>query len=78
MKLSCAVLLFYFIITLVCAADKNKYTNKYDNVDIDQILNNRRVLTNYIKCVMEEGPCTPDGRELKSKFVRFIIFYIKE
>lgn len=45
-----------------------QYTNKYDNVDVDKILTNSRVLTNYIKCMMEEGPCTPEGRELKSKF----------
>ncbi|XP_017779658.1 PREDICTED: ejaculatory bulb-specific protein 3-like [Nicrophorus vespilloides] len=44
---------------------QNKYTNKYDNVNVDQILTNNRVLSNYIKCLMEEGPCTPDGRELK-------------
>nr|QUP79554.1 chemosensory protein 8 [Monochamus saltuarius] len=43
----------------------NKYTSKYDNVDVEKILTNERVLTNYIKCLMEEGPCTPEGRELK-------------
>ncbi|KAJ8960207.1 hypothetical protein NQ318_003931 [Aromia moschata] len=43
----------------------DKYTNKYDNVDVDKILANDRVLTNYIKCLMEEGPCTSEGRELK-------------
>lgn len=42
-----------------------KYTNKYDNVDVDRILNNARILNNYIKCLMEEGPCTAEGRELK-------------
>lgn len=44
---------------------QNKYTSKYDNVNIDMILANDRVLNNYIKCLMEEGPCTPEGRELK-------------
>lgn len=56
------------IVSLVVA--DTQYTNKYDNVDVDKILKNSRVLTNYIKCMMEEGPCTPEGRELKSKFLK--------
>lgn len=50
-------------------AQEGPYSTKYDNVDVDKILKNDRVLTNYIKCLMEEGPCTPEGRELKSKFI---------
>ncbi|XP_046400598.1 ejaculatory bulb-specific protein 3 [Ischnura elegans] len=58
---------FAFLLFFVCvvAAAENKYTNKYDNVDVDKILNNARILNNYIKCLMEEGPCTAEGRELK-------------
>lgn len=43
------------------------YTTKFDNVDLDQILASDRLLKNYHKCLMEKGPCTPDGTELKSK-----------
>lgn len=50
---------------LALAAEK--YTSKYDNVDIDRILQNNRVLTNYIRCMLGEGACTAEGRELKSK-----------
>ncbi|XP_059486432.1 ejaculatory bulb-specific protein 3-like [Neocloeon triangulifer] len=42
-----------------------KYTNKYDGIDLDRILRNDRILTNYIKCLMDQGPCTSEGRELK-------------
>lgn len=45
--------------------DEEKYEIKYDNIDIDELLKSDRLLTNYIKCLMEEGPCTEDGRELK-------------
>ncbi|THK33176.1 ejaculatory bulb-specific protein 3 [Diachasma alloeum] len=38
---------------------------KYDNVDVDAILKNNRVLTQYIKCMLGEGSCTAEGRELK-------------
>ncbi|XP_050513905.1 ejaculatory bulb-specific protein 3-like [Diabrotica virgifera virgifera] len=60
---SVSVLVFAAVLAVVYG--QNKYTNKYDNVDVDMILKNERVLTNYIKCMMEEGPCTAEGRELK-------------
>ncbi|KAJ8983043.1 hypothetical protein NQ317_013248 [Molorchus minor] len=42
-----------------------KYSSKYDNIDIDKILSNHRVLTNYINCLMDKGPCTPEGKEFR-------------
>ncbi|CAD6998692.1 unnamed protein product [Ceratitis capitata] len=58
-----------FLICLITIAVQlalaQKYTNKFDNVDVDGVLSNNRILTNYIKCLMEKGPCTPEGRELK-------------
>lgn len=41
------------------------YDVKYDSVDIDEILKSERLLANYINCLMDEGPCTEDGRDLK-------------
>nr|XP_018912182.1 PREDICTED: ejaculatory bulb-specific protein 3-like isoform X1 [Bemisia tabaci] len=42
-----------------------KLLSKYDNFDVDRVLNNDRVLANYIKCLMDEGSCTNEGRDLK-------------
>jgi len=56
-------------LTVQAALPPAKYTDKYDNVNLDRILSNGRILTNYIKCLMDEGPCTSEGRELKSKFL---------
>ncbi|XP_022910989.2 ejaculatory bulb-specific protein 3-like [Onthophagus taurus] len=56
------------IVTLsvfVLVKSQNAYTGKYDNIDVDKILANGRILSNYIKCMMDEGPCTNEGRELK-------------
>lgn len=62
-------LCFILVMSLVyCTLAEEKYTNKYDNFNIDQVLNNDRILTNYVKCLMEEGSCTNEGRELKSKY----------
>lgn len=44
------------------------YDNKFDNVDLDEILNQERLLNNYIKCLEGTGPCTPDGRMLKGEW----------
>ncbi|XP_067629013.1 ejaculatory bulb-specific protein 3 isoform X2 [Eurosta solidaginis] len=59
----------FFILVIIgmlqVAMSQKQYTNKFDNVDVDGVLSNNRILTNYIKCLMEKGPCTPEGRELK-------------
>ena len=43
----------------------DKYTDKYDNVNVDEILANERLLKGYVDCVLERGKCTPEGKELK-------------
>lgn len=60
------VLVFFLVVAVVSGDDK--YTTKYDDIDIEQILNSERLLNNYFECVMERGNCTPDGLELRSKW----------
>ena len=45
-----------------------KYTTKYDYINIDEILASDRLVDNYVKCLLDEGKCTPEGAELKCKF----------
>ncbi|XP_076764316.1 ejaculatory bulb-specific protein 3-like [Xylocopa sonorina] len=54
-----------FLAVLACALADEKYTTKYDNVDLDQILKSERLLNNYVNCLLDQGSCTPDGKELK-------------
>nr|AIW65103.1 chemosensory protein [Helicoverpa armigera] len=42
-------------------------TARFDNIDIDKVLGNQRVLESYLKCMYDEGPCTPEGRDLREK-----------
>lgn len=63
------------IIAVVHANEKKAYTTRFDNVNVDQILNNERILNSYIKCLLEKGPCTSEGRELKSEFYFFCYFF---
>ncbi|KOB68020.1 Chemosensory protein CSP1 [Operophtera brumata] len=44
------------------------YTNKYDGVDLAEILASERLLNGYVSCLLGAGPCTPDGNELKSEY----------
>ncbi|XP_066259552.1 ejaculatory bulb-specific protein 3-like [Euwallacea similis] len=62
MKNLVAVVLVIHIAVCLC----QKYTSRYDSLNLDQILSNKRVLNNYVKCVLDEGPCTAEGRELKA------------
>ncbi|CAG9795818.1 unnamed protein product [Diatraea saccharalis] len=50
----------------VAFARPEHYTDKYDSVDLDEILSNRRLLIPYVNCILETGKCSPDGKELKS------------
>jgi hypothetical protein len=69
----CALLLVLLGAVLAAAEKPKTYSTKYDNVDVDSILGNSRILTNYIKCMLDEGPCTPDARELKSEYLDFVL-----
>ncbi|KAH8273303.1 hypothetical protein KR018_008294 [Drosophila ironensis] len=51
--------------TIPPALDKSLYNDKFDNINLDEILNQDRLLINYIKCLEGTGPCTPDGQMLK-------------
>ncbi|KAG6804834.1 hypothetical protein H0H92_002082, partial [Tricholoma furcatifolium] len=37
----------------------------YDNVDVEEVLNNDRLYEKHFKCLIDEGPCTPDVKTLK-------------
>ena len=61
------------VLALVLFAEAAKYTTKYDNIDLDEILSNDRLLNNYVDCLLKDGKeakCSPDGAELKSKYFR--------
>ncbi|KAG6805105.1 hypothetical protein H0H92_000690, partial [Tricholoma furcatifolium] len=62
MKLVLALLL---LAALAAAKPADKYTTQYDNIDIDEVLNNDRLYKKYFECLMGRGKCTPDGKELK-------------
>ncbi|MCQ9140773.1 A10/OS-D family protein, partial [Bacillus amyloliquefaciens] len=61
------VLCFLVLVVVAFARpDSSTYTDKYDNINIDEILSNKRLLTPYIKCMLDEIKCSTEGKELKS------------
>ncbi|KAK9504862.1 hypothetical protein O3M35_009040 [Rhynocoris fuscipes] len=61
----------FILLSVVCLcavgylADAAAYTTKYDNIDLEEILNNDRIYVKYFDCLKGTGKCTPDGKELK-------------
>ncbi|CAG9762018.1 unnamed protein product [Ceutorhynchus assimilis] len=41
------------------------YASKYDHIDVEAILNNRRMVNYYSSCLLNMGPCPPEGVEFK-------------
>ncbi|XP_066142558.1 uncharacterized protein [Euwallacea fornicatus] len=46
-------------------ASEAKYATKYDHLDVEMILNNRRMVNYYAACLLSQGPCPPEGVEFK-------------
>lgn len=60
------------LVAIVAARPDTTYTDRYDNIDIDEILSNKRLLTPYIKCMLDQGKCSAEGKELKCKYFIYI------
>lgn len=45
----------------------DRYTSRYDNIDLDSVLNNQRALNAIIKCLLDKGPCSPEAKEIKGR-----------
>ena len=60
-----AVLLIVGALVVLTAAQDEDYPNIYDNVDVDSILNNKRLYKRYFDCLRSGRSCTPDGKALR-------------
>ncbi|CAG2057495.1 unnamed protein product [Timema podura] len=66
--MKCALSLCVLAVFLGLAqSEEEKYTTKYDGVDLDAILKNDRLFKGYFDCLMDnkDDRCTTDGKELK-------------
>lgn len=44
-----------------------KYDSRYDYLDVDGILDSKRLVKNYVDCMINNIKCTPEGKVLKRK-----------
>ncbi|XP_013137233.1 PREDICTED: ejaculatory bulb-specific protein 3-like [Papilio polytes] len=63
---SVVVLCLFVVLAKVNAGPTGQYTDRYDNINIDEILANERLFVPYVHCLLDKGRCTPEGKELKS------------
>ncbi|XP_028163102.1 allergen Tha p 1-like [Ostrinia nubilalis] len=66
MKVFTTVCLFV-LVSVVAAAPAETYPDKYSAEDVQEILNNRRLLLPYIKCALDQGKCSADAKEMKER-----------
>ncbi|XP_076235358.1 chemosensory protein 4 [Calliopsis andreniformis] len=59
------IVLVPLIFSFVEVFSEDKYTTKYDNIDVDAVINSERLLNGYVNCLLDRGACTPDAAELK-------------
>lgn len=43
-------------------------------VDVNTVISSRRLLVNYINCLLDKGPCTAEATELKSKYSYIYVY----
>ncbi|XP_059059569.1 uncharacterized protein LOC131852849 [Achroia grisella] len=46
-------------------ANMPKYDQRYDYLDVDALFNNKRLVRNYVDCLISASRCTPEGKALK-------------
>ncbi|XP_068620511.1 allergen Tha p 1-like [Battus philenor] len=54
------------ISALVTIIKADMYTDRYDSINVNDVISNKRLLIAYVKCILDKGRCTPEGKELKS------------
>lgn len=57
-----------FLAQLTSAQVEEKYSGRYDNLNIDLIFSSR-LLKLYVDCLLDRKPCAPEGKELKRELI---------
>lgn len=71
-----AVIVCCAVMAMSVIGNDEKFTTKYDNMNLDEVLKNDRLINKYVQCVMETGSCTPDGELLKGECFHFFIYIL--
>nr|ARO70320.1 Chemosensory protein 16 [Dendrolimus punctatus] len=53
------------VIAVAAARPGNPY-EKFDSLDVDEVISNSKLTTALLNCMVGEGKCTPEGTDLKN------------
>ncbi|XP_012273359.1 ejaculatory bulb-specific protein 3-like [Orussus abietinus] len=76
MAFSCVFRVLFTVVAaaILVNAEREFYSEKYDHIDVDEILANPRTRNQYYKCVYGSAPCvTAAAKYLKDKFPEAIV-----
>lgn len=57
------LLIAFSCLLLVAVAQRSRF----ENIDVDKVLTNTRLVENYYKCMTGKKACPPEANEFKSK-----------
>lgn len=61
----------FLVLTVLIAAvfcRPDTYDSRYDDFDVQSLVENVRLLKAYANCFLGRGPCTPEGADFKSEY----------
>lgn len=60
------------------AQGDEKYSRRYDNIDVNTIFRSSRLLNNYVDCLLDKKPCPPEGKDLKRESSWLLIVTVEK
>jgi len=72
-----SIIVIVTIVALMCTDAQEYYSDKYDDINLMDILNNEKLQMQYYKCLMDLEPCvTADAKFFRSMSIKYILFFI--
>ena len=72
-----SVTLVTIFLLVACVLSEELYPDKYDNVNVDEILSNDDTRNQYYRCILGTSPClTPDAQFLKGNLFSPVLINI--
>lgn len=67
------VFAFVLLAVALASAEEEKYSTKFDDMDVETMLKNKKIKENYVNCILGKGKCTEAGELVKSKIFLILI-----
>lgn len=64
-------IIFVTICLALSVLGQETYDSVNDNFDLTEVLGNERLLKSYAKCLLNEGPCTSEVKDLKGNDINY-------